>query len=137
MWRTIDKDKKSRFFKIAAARLEIRAWVGKNPGLEFEKKLPGYGILPGCPGRICLVIARFLAGGQLRKARGFVGPRDPPMRRMVGGRGQSMDFWGCYHLGGGSRLGECRWQVLIQGCKCLVQAIMRKHVCFSDARRGK
>ena len=64
MWRTINKYKKSRFFKIAAAGLEIRAQVSKNAGLEFEKKLIGYGKLPGCPGRVCPVIARFLAGGQ-------------------------------------------------------------------------
>ena len=64
MWRTINKHNKSLFFKVAAARLEIRARVEKNPGLEFETKLIGYGKLPGCQGRVCPVIARFLAVGQ-------------------------------------------------------------------------
>ena len=37
---------KALFFKIEAARLEIRAQVSKNARLEFGKKLIGYGILP-------------------------------------------------------------------------------------------
>ena len=84
MWRTINKSPsrgfsksrppagqhqqkgKSWFFKIVAARIEIRARVGKNPGLEFETKIDRlYGILPGCPCRVCPVIVRFLAGGQV------------------------------------------------------------------------
>ena len=53
------------FFKKIFARLEIRARVEKNLGLGFEKKMIGYGKLPGCLGRVCPVIARFLAGGQM------------------------------------------------------------------------
>ena len=82
MWRTNNSYSKSRFFKIEAARraTSIKRKVvifqnrsrpvrdscpgRKNPGLEFEKKMIGYGILPGCPGRVCPVIAQFLAGGQ-------------------------------------------------------------------------
>ena len=60
MWRVINKYKKSWFFKIEGA---CRATPAKNK-IDFERKLVGYGTLPGCPGRVCSVIARFLAGGQ-------------------------------------------------------------------------
>ena len=36
----------------------------KKSRVRIYKKIIGYGKLPGCPDRVCLVIARFLAGGQ-------------------------------------------------------------------------
>ena len=58
------KEKKIKFFLNRSRPVRDSCPGRKNPGLEFDKKLIGYGILPGCPGRVCPVIARFLAGGQ-------------------------------------------------------------------------
>ena len=51
-------------------RLGVSVPVKKISRLEIQEKYPGLENLPGCPARVCPVIARFLAGGQLRLLRG-------------------------------------------------------------------